>query len=108
MSIRHVLTALTLLAVTCTAAAFERPFPATAKRGVMSPSDYPAIIMDGTTRNLPPGARIWNIMNLTETPGSLAGGKYVVNYTEDLQGDIDRIWILTVEEANQPAPNKKP
>lgn len=99
---------LVLTCLACPAAAFERPFPVVAKRGVMSPSTYPAIIMNGAPRNLPPGARIWNINNMIDMPGSISGGQYVVNYTEDLQGDIDRIWILTVDEASRPAPNKQP
>lgn len=48
-----------------------------------------------------PGARIWNQDNLIEMPAALRGSDLPVNYTEDAQGDIDRVWILTAEEARQ-------
>lgn len=89
------------------ALAFERPFPDTAKRGTMSPAAYPTIVVDGTTRRLSAGGRIWNTDNLIQMPTTLRSGDYVVNYTETLQGDIDRIWILTPQEAEKPAPGKR-
>ena len=82
--------------------AFERPFPGHAKRGKMSPAAHPMIVIEGKTRQLSPGARIWNENNLIEMPASLRGSDIVVNYTENDQGDIDRVWILTPEEATQP------
>jgi hypothetical protein len=87
--------------------AFERPFPATAKRGTMSPAPHPTIIMDGATRRLTAGGRIWNTDNLIQMPATLRNGEYVVNYTETLQGEIDRIWILNPQEAEKPAPSQK-
>ncbi len=86
------------------AAAFERPFPPIAKRGTMAPGLHPNIVIDGKNRTLSPGARIWNQDNLIETPASLRSGDYAVNYTEDPQGDIDRVWILTKDEADRPLP----
>ena len=84
------------------AMAFDRPFPAPTKRGHMSPGAHPEIAIDGKLRRLSPGARIWNQNNLIEMPAALRGTNIVVNYTEDAQGEIDRVWILTPEEANQP------
>jgi hypothetical protein len=84
------------------ASAFERPFPASTKRGHMTPALHPAIVIDGKPRQLSPGARIWNENNLIEMPASLRGSGLVVNYTENDQGDINRVWILTSEEASQP------
>jgi hypothetical protein len=98
---------LLLSAITVSAFAFERPFPATAKRGTMSPAPYPTIVIDGTTRRLSAGGRIWNADNLIQMPATLRSGAYVVNYTETLQGDIDRIWILTAQEADKPAPSQR-
>ncbi|WP_245549131.1 hypothetical protein [Noviherbaspirillum massiliense] len=86
------------------ALAFERPFPAGAKRGKMTPAMYPSIIMDGKTRRLSAGARIWNQNNTIDMPASLRGNNLVVNYTENAQGEIDRVWILSPEEARKPAP----
>jgi hypothetical protein len=89
------------------AMAFERPFPDTAKRGTMSPAVYPTIVIDGSTRRLSAGGRIWNTDNLIQMPATLRSGDYAVNYTETLQGDIDRIWILNPQESKKPAPRRK-
>jgi hypothetical protein len=83
------------------ASALERPFPPVAKRGTMSPAISPAIVIDGKARVLSHAARIWNQRNLITRPSSLQGSGFVVNYTEDRQGNIDRVWILTDEEASQ-------
>jgi hypothetical protein len=84
--------------------AFDRPFPSNAKRGTMTPALYPSIVIDGTTRTLSPGAKIWNQENLIQMPVSLRGTDFTVNYTEDVQGAIDRVWILTKEEASRSLP----
>jgi hypothetical protein len=86
------------------ALAFERPFPPAAKRGTMSPARHPEIMIDGNKRSLSPGARIWNQDNLIEVPAALRSGDFVVNYTEDDLGAIDRIWILTRDEASKTLP----
>lgn len=85
-----------------TAHAFERPFPAQAKRGKMTPAAFPDIVIEGKLRQLAPGARIWNEDNLVQMPASLRGSGLVVNYTEDVNGNIDRVWILTAAEASEP------
>ncbi|RZI41779.1 hypothetical protein EGT07_16905 [Herbaspirillum sp. HC18] len=84
------------------ASADDRPFPAPTKRGKMSPAPFPEIVIDGKLRRLSPGARIWNQDNLIEMATAIRGSDLVVNYTENFQGDIDRVWILTPEEANKP------
>ena len=89
------------------AIAFERPFPDTAKRGTMAPAAYPTIVIDGATKRLTAGGRIWNTDNLIQMPATIRSGNYVVNYTETLQGEIDRIWILNPQEAEKPAPSQR-
>jgi hypothetical protein len=84
--------------------AFDRSFPPGAKRGTMSPAPYPAVVIDGKTRTLSMAARIWNQDNLIEVPASLRGNDFAVNYTENEQGDIDRIWILRRDEAGRTPP----
>jgi hypothetical protein len=84
------------------AAAADRPFPQSTKRGTMSQANHPFIVIDGKTRQLAPGARIWNQDNLIEMPASLRASNFKVNYTEDTQGEIDRVWILTPSEAKEP------
>ena len=107
MRAQRFLIGLILSTTALSAMAFERPFPATAKRGTMSPAPYPTIVIDGTTKRLTAGGRIWNRDNLIQMPATLRSGEYVVNYTETLQGEIDRIWILTPQEAEKPAPDKR-
>lgn len=101
MWVTRFLTGLLLAALAFSAGAFERPFPASAKRGTMSPAPHPQIVIDGKTRNLSAAARIWNSDNLIEMPASLRGSDFKVNYTEDNQRDIDRVWILNADEASQ-------
>jgi len=86
------------------ALAFERPFPAHALRGKMTPGYFPDISIDGKPRQLSPAARIFNQDNMIEMPAALRGSDIVVNYTVDMNGNIDRIWILTPEEAAQKLP----
>ena len=86
------------------ALAFERPFPANALRGKMTPGYFPDVSIDGKPRRLSPAARIFNRDNMIEMPAALRGSDIVVNYTVDFQGYIDRIWILTAEEAAQKLP----
>lgn len=88
--------------------AFERPFPPIAKRGTLSMMNYPAVAIDGRERRLSPGAWIRNERNTIDMPASLAGREFTVNYTENSQGDVDRVWILTPQEARATPPNQRP
>jgi hypothetical protein len=81
-----------------------RPFPANALRGKMTPGYYPDLTIDGKKRQLSPAGRIFNQDNMIEMPASLRGSDIVVNYTVDNNGNIDRVWILTREEAAQKPP----
>lgn len=99
---RHFLIVFLSAAIALPAFAVDRPFPPEAKRGTMSPALHPAIVIDGKMRKLSAGARIWNPDNLVEMPSSLRGSDLPVNYTENGQGDIDRVWILNRDEASQP------
>lgn len=93
------------LAVNCWSAhAFERPFPANAKRGVMSPGFFPELTLNNQTRRFAANVQIRNAINLIQTPTSLESGRYWVNYVESNTGEITRIWILTPEEARMKPP----
>ncbi len=85
--------------------AVARPFPSNVKRATMDPGTYPTITLDGQTRRLAVGARIWNQQNLIALPAYLQGSDLTVNYTENANGEIDRVWILTPEEASRPLPD---
>lgn len=67
----------------------------------MSSAPHPEIVIEGKLRRLAPGARIWNSENLIEMPASLNVKGATVNYTEDADGAIDRVWLLTTDEARQ-------
>jgi hypothetical protein len=96
---------LLLTIVTLSAHAFERPFPPIAKRGTLSTVNYPTIAIDDKVRQLSIGAWIKNESNTIDMPASLGARKFTVNYTENSQGEIDRVWILSPQEALKPAPN---
>jgi hypothetical protein len=104
MRIRHFLLFLFVAATALSALALDRQFPQNAKRGTMSPAIFPAIVIDGKTRALSVGSRIWNQNNMTELANMLRPGEYLVHYTEDLNGEINRVWILSDVEAGKPPP----
>lgn len=79
----------------------ERTFPAHSKRGKMTPSYFPELLIDGKARRMSPAGRIFNQENLIETAGTLRGNNLPVRYTEDANGNIDRLWLLTPEEAKR-------
>ena len=89
------------------ALAIDRPFPANILRGKFTPGYFPDITMDGKARQLSPAARIFDEDNRIEMPAAVRGKDLVVNYTVDSMGNIDRIWILTAEEAAQKVPTAK-
>ena len=106
MQTKHFLSAVILATLACSAAAYERPFPSNAKRGTMTPAIYPAIVIDGAQRMLSPGAQIFNTHNTIDMPASLSGSNVVVNFTENNQGQIHRIWILSPQEASKTLPDQ--
>ncbi|SFI20451.1 hypothetical protein SAMN04515618_113124 [Collimonas sp. OK307] len=83
------------------AMAAQRDFPASTLRGKLIITDYPNVTVSGNALRLSPGSRIWNTEQLTQIPNSLGTDTYLVNYTLNPQGDIDRVWILTPDEASQ-------
>lgn len=87
--------------------AIDRPFPANILRGKFTPGYYPDITLDGKARQLSPSARIFNQDNRIDMPAAVRGSDLVVNYTVDGMGYIDRIWILTADEAAQAVPVAK-
>jgi hypothetical protein len=102
MRLRPFIIGFTVAIAALPALAGDRPFPQNARRGTMTPANYPEIVIDGQSRQLAPGARIWNTDNLIEMPAALRGSDLAVNYTEDPQGAVDRVWILSPEEASEP------
>lgn len=104
MWIKRSVAALLAAVVALPLLAGARPFPADIKRGRMTPGYYPDLTIDGKPRKLSPAARIFNQDNTIEMPASLRGSGMLVYYTEDANGDIKEVWILTDEEAAQEMP----
>jgi len=94
-----------LLAALPAVAQVQRTFPQTALRGAVVFGVAPEISLNGDPARLGPGARIRDARNMTVVPGSLVGGRFLVNYTIDLYGLVHDVWILTPDEAaRQPWP----
>ncbi|HEY5799142.1 MAG TPA: hypothetical protein VIT92_02925 [Burkholderiaceae bacterium] len=83
---------------------YERVIPPEAKKGEFTISQYPSAVLNGKTRRLSVAARIRNADNLIVMPAVLGDSRYIVKYTEDFQGEIDRVWILSSEEAARREP----
>jgi len=107
MRIHRFLTAGVLMLVTAFAFAVERPFPQIAKRGIFTMGAFPEIVLNGKARRMSAGGRIFNQDNLIQMPASISASDVVVNYTEDFEGYVDRIWILTPREAAQTPAEQK-
>ena len=92
-----------LIAAACIAAPasaqMQRNFPQNAMRGGVVVGEAPLIALNGIAAQLAPGARIRDANNLLVVPSSLAGGRFLVNYTVDLLGLVKDVWILTPAEA---------
>ena len=101
MWVRRFVIGLLLAIVTVSALATPRNFPATAKRGLLTATSFPQVSIDGQTQTLAPGAKIIGPQNTIVMHSTLTNGSYVVNYTVDRLGMIDKIWILTAEEQAQ-------
>jgi hypothetical protein len=80
-----------------------RTLPADAQRGVMRHLQDTIVQIDSAQAQLAPGAQIRDLHNRLVLPAALPPGS-VVKYQKDAQGMVNRVWILTPEEAAQPAP----
>lgn len=111
MDKRHFLLALAAtLALPASADDLERErrhFPSNVKRGKMTLGYGRDIVIDGKPRQLSPAARIFSAENRSVTPSSVRDQDIIVNYTDDLHGYINRVWILTPEEARQHPPGSR-
>lgn len=84
----------------------ERTFPPEVKRGKLSTTDLAELVIDGKLRMYSPGLRIYSEDNLTLTIASVDVRNIIINYVENEFGEIQKIWVLTAEEARQPLPKK--
>jgi hypothetical protein len=93
--------ALAAFATTLPASAqLQRTFPQNTLRGAMVFGDFPQITLNGKPAELSPGSRVRNQDNMAVMASSLAGGRWLVNYTIDMGGaQVKDVWILRPDEA---------
>jgi hypothetical protein len=104
----RILSCLTLgLALSVPAHALDRLFPPQTKRGELSNVDFPTVKINGAERKLSAGAWIKNENNTIDMPVTLKGRQFTVNYTEDNEGNVNRVWILSPAEASVPLPKQQ-
>ena len=79
----------------------QREFPPAAKRGTLVVTAPPAVLINGKSERLSPGARIKDANNMMVMSAALVGSSVLVNYVRDAQGLIHGVWILSAQEAQE-------
>jgi hypothetical protein len=79
-----------------------RTLPPDAKRGAMRHLQNMIVLIDNSRARLAPGAQIRDAQNRLVLPTAIPAGS-LIKYQWDAQGMVDRVWILTPEEAARPA-----
>ena len=82
-----------------------RTIPDDAKRGVMSPVQGMTVEIDGKRIELAAGAQIRDSRNMIVLPTTVPRG-VLVKYQLGMDGKLNRVWILSPQEAAQPDPKK--
>jgi len=85
-----------------------RQFPAAAKRGALTVTSPPEVLINGTAERLAPGVRIRGVNNLLLMSASLVGQTYIVNYVREPQGLIKDIWLLNQYEVAEKRSGMEP
>ncbi len=99
----RLLAAAILLCLSAAVLAQLRTVPASAKRGEMRHVQDMIVQIDQKQARLSPGAQVRDIHNRLVLPTAIPSGS-IVKYQTDAQGMVHRVWILTPQEAAQPAP----
>ena len=81
-----------------------RNIPEQAKAGAITHLQDMIVSIDGVAVRLAPGVQIRDQANRLVVPTALPPGSQV-KYVLDPQGLVRQVWILTPEEAQQPAAN---
>ncbi|MCX7218806.1 MAG: hypothetical protein NTY70_07660 [Burkholderiales bacterium] len=76
-----------------------REFPANAKRAELMVTKLGDMVIDGKLRETNPSTRIFNEEGFSVTTSNLDSVKTPILYTETEIGEIQRIWLLTKQEA---------
>lgn len=75
----------------------ERALPDSAKHGQLTAAQYPNVTIGGKRYHLAPGAKVYDKDNRIILP-AMYPSRAPIAYQEDLNGDIVKIWLLTVDE----------
>lgn len=89
-----------VLATDASAQMAVRQFPPTVKRGVMTVTAPPEVLINGAVMRLSPGVRIKGPNNLLLMSAALTGQQFAVNYLVEPQGLVREIWILNQAEVD--------
>jgi hypothetical protein len=89
-----------LMAASASAQMMVRQFPANVKRGVMTVTAPPQVMINGSALRLSPGVRIHAPNNLLVMSGALIGQQYAVNYRLEQNDLVREIWILNQAEVD--------
>lgn len=101
------LLALTLLLASSFAeSAGVRHFPKNAERGELRVVSGMVVQLNGNQEQMAPGVLIKSTANTGVVPMSLVGRTHVVNFTRNGQGQVNKVWLLTLAEARLPAPKQ--
>jgi hypothetical protein len=76
-----------------------RAFPQGALRGEIEIVSPTAVKLNGRLTTLSAGSRIRNEDNMVQVSGGMVGKRFTVNYTHDLTGQVNDVWILNAAEA---------
>ncbi|MFN0299379.1 MAG: hypothetical protein ACKVQU_03390 [Burkholderiales bacterium] len=82
-----------------------RPIPSEAVRGTITHRSAFLVEVNGVPTQLSANVRIWNADNLLIVPSALPP-RSLVKYQLDTNRHIERIWVLTKTEADQPDPRR--
>lgn len=94
-----------LLCVPLLALAQLRAIPADAIKAKMKPPADGVAVVGKYTFRLAPGAQIRSTDNRIMLP-VMIGSEQVVRYQLDANGDLYRVWILSDDEVDLPAPKQ--
>lgn len=82
-----------------------RAIPPDAVKATMQPPQHGLLEMGKYVFRLAPGAQIRSTDNRIMLP-VMIGSEQVVRYLLDANGDLSRVWILSPEEIELPAPKQ--
>lgn len=95
-----------LFSTAASSALAQRTLPGEAVLGRVEGFEYPHAKIGGTLYRLAPGAKIFDQWNRIVIPPSLPSDTPVL-YLLDAQGDLARVWVLTPDELEREASQRR-